>query len=62
MFQIILKLGLQKKKNIIVLENIREEIFYNRKTKDLKEGLKTTIEGEFTRDIRYRVDLWEVLK
>ncbi|NFH88109.1 ComEC/Rec2 family competence protein, partial [Clostridium botulinum] len=29
-------------------------IFIIGKTKDLKEGLKTTIEGEFTRDIRYR--------
>lgn len=28
-------------------------IFIIGKTKDLKEGLKTTIEGEFTRDIRY---------
>ncbi|KOM97052.1 competence protein ComEC [Clostridium botulinum] len=29
-------------------------IFIIGKTKDLKEGLKTTIEGQFTRDIRYR--------
>ncbi|MBO0527442.1 ComEC/Rec2 family competence protein, partial [Clostridium botulinum] len=28
-------------------------IFIIGKTKDLKEGLKTTIEGEFTKDIRY---------
>ncbi|MHB8033232.1 competence protein ComEC [Clostridium botulinum] len=29
-------------------------IFIIGKTKELKEGVKTTIEGEFTRDIRYR--------